>query len=158
VTLVLGLGSPDRGDDGAGPAVAAHVRALGLPGVRVRVVGDPSRLLEAWSGEPDVVVVDAVRADDEPAGTVLAIELGAQVRTPATMPAGSGGGTHTLGLADAVRLARALDALPQRLLVVGIVGRTFTLGAGLSEAVRAAVESAGAVVASRGGPRADAGP
>ncbi|MFN0280576.1 MAG: hydrogenase maturation protease [Kineosporiaceae bacterium] len=156
MTLVLGLGSPDRGDDGAGPAVVDQVRALRLPGVRVRVVGDPSRLLEAWSGEPDVVVVDAVRADDEPAGTVLAIELGRHVRTPAPMPTGSGG-THTLGLTDAVRLARALDALPRRLLVVGIVGRTFTLGAGLSDPVRAAVESAAAVVASRGGSRADAG-
>jgi len=75
---------------------------------------------------------------------------------PATRAAAPGERGEHAELAHA--LSRALDALPQRLLVVGIVGRTFTLGAGLSEAVRAAVESAGAVVASRGGPRADAGP
>ena len=35
MTLVIGVGNPDRGDDGVGPAVASRVAALGLPGVRV---------------------------------------------------------------------------------------------------------------------------
>ena len=35
--LVIGYGNTLRGDDGIGPAVAAEVAALGLPGVRVVV-------------------------------------------------------------------------------------------------------------------------
>lgn len=153
MTLVLGLGSPDRGDDGVGPEVADRVRARRLPGVRVRVLADPSRLLEAWADDEDVVVVDAVRSGDRPAGTVVAVEAGRTAVTPLAPPGGPGG-THAVGLADVVRLAREVDALPRRLLVVGVVGGTFTLGAGLSEPVRAALDAAVAVVGSRtvGGP------
>ena len=35
--LVLGVGNPTRGDDGAGPCVAEQVAALGLPGIEVVV-------------------------------------------------------------------------------------------------------------------------
>jgi hydrogenase maturation protease len=159
MTLVVSLGSDDRGDDGAGPAVADRVRAMALPGVRVRGCVDPSRLLEAWAGEPDVVVVDAVRADHEPAGTVFVLEAGtAQSTLPGwTRRSPAAGGTHTLSLADAVRLGRALDVLPPRLVVVGVVGECFTVGAGLSDPVRAALDRAAAVVASRVGSRAARG-
>ena len=35
VALVVGVGNPDRGDDGVGRAVAALVRGRALPGVEV---------------------------------------------------------------------------------------------------------------------------
>lgn len=148
MTLVLGLGSPDRGDDGVGPEVAERVRARRLPGVQVRVLADPSRLLEAWAGADDVVVVDALRSGGQPAGTVLTVEAGRTAVDPLAPPGGPGG-THAVGLADVVRLARELDALPRRLLVVGVVGSTFALGTGLSGPVRAALDAAVTVVESR---------
>ena len=46
-----GSGNPFRRDDGIGPAVAAAIERRHLPGVRVVISdGEPSGLLEAWSG------------------------------------------------------------------------------------------------------------
>ncbi len=158
MTLVVGIGNPDRGDDGAGPEVAARVAALDLPGVRVVRSAEPIRLLDLWDGESDVVVVDAVRVDpgrderpradsvlvDEP-GPVLVLDVDAH-----PLPAWAGsGGTHGFGVAAAVELARALGRLPSRLTVVGVACRQFGHGAGLSTDVAAAVEEAVAVVGAR---------
>jgi hydrogenase maturation protease len=64
------------------------------------------------------------------------------------LPAGnwSAGGTHALGLAAIVELARSLDLLPKRLVVVGVEAGQFAHGAPLSEAVQAAVPTAAEVV------------
>jgi len=146
VTLVIGLGNPDRGDDGVGLAVADRVadlvRERGLVGVDVQAVAEPSRLLEVWAGVTDVVVVDAVRGGAHPPGTVLVLEVGER-----PLPAWTGsGGTHALGLTAAVGLARALDLMPQRLVVVGVAGTDFCAGAPLSGPVRVAVQRAAEAV------------
>ena len=52
------------------------------------------------------------------------------------------GGTHALGLAAVVELARSLDLLPKRLVVVGIEAGQFDHGAPMSEAVQAALPTA----------------
>ena len=70
--LVVGLGSPDRGDDGIGPLVAAaigrEVAERGLVGVHVVEHEDPTAVVDllapagamgAWSA---LVVIDAVRS------------------------------------------------------------------------------------------------
>ena len=51
-------------------------------------------------------------------------------------------GTHALGIAHAVAVARALDRLPQRLVVVGIEADDTGFGDGLSPRVAAAVAQA----------------
>jgi hydrogenase maturation protease len=60
------------------------------------------------------------------------------------LPAGnwSAGGTHALGLAAAVELARSLDLLPRRLVVVGVEAGRFSQGAPMSDAVLDAVPAA----------------
>ena len=63
MTLVVGVGNPDRGDDGVGPVVAARVAALGLPGVRVVRCRRTDPAARPVGGRVDVVVVDAVRGD-----------------------------------------------------------------------------------------------
>ncbi|MGB8649776.1 MAG: peptidase M52, partial [Mycobacteriales bacterium] len=55
-------------------------------------------------------------------------------------------GTHALGLAAAVELARVLDRLPRRLVVVGVEAADFAHGAPLSAPVAAAVDHAAAAV------------
>jgi hydrogenase maturation protease len=58
------------------------------------------------------------------------------------LPAGRfGGSTHAFGLAEAIELARALDELPQRLVIYAIEGKAFESGAALSPEAAAAVES-----------------
>lgn len=120
-----------------GHAVAAVLREAD-PDVRVvEVAGDAGALLDCWSGEAAVVVVDAMRAA-EPVGTVRVLD--ASAADPAS--AGAATSSHGLGVAEAVALGRVLGRLPDRLVVVGVVGERFDLGHGLSPAVAAAVPSA----------------
>lgn len=138
--LVVGLGSPDRGDDAVGVVVARAVAARGLPGVDVLTHEDPTDLVELWSGRQLVVVVDAVRSGAEP-GTIAVVETGAdgeRLPEPAWGRTGRGG-THAFGLASAVELARALHRLPGRVALVGIEASSFEHGAPLSAPVAAAV-------------------
>jgi hydrogenase maturation protease len=55
-------------------------------------------------------------------------------------------GSHALGLAEVLELARALAVLPAHLTVVGVEAGCLALGAGLSEPVRAGLPEAVAVV------------
>ena len=51
-------------------------------------------------------------------------------------------GSHGLGVADAVELARSLDRLPKRLTIVGVEARVIDVGDPMSEQVRDSVEHA----------------
>lgn len=144
--LVIGLGSPDRGDDAVGSAVARAV-ATRRPEVTVLDHEDPSALLDLWAGHSPVVVVDAVRSGAQ-AGTVHWLETGpaaSPVSTRAWTHSGHGG-THAVGLAEMVELGRALGRLPAHLVVVGIEAERFDYGAPLTPRVAAAVPVAAARV------------
>jgi hydrogenase maturation protease len=136
VTLVIGIGNADRGDDAVGLAVASRVRSAALPDVIVtELEADQLALLDAWDGATDVYVVDAVCSGSEPGTTYrfdAAHPLGARFRHR---------GTHTFSLADVIELARALHRLPDRLVGYGIEGAAFELGTGLSSKAAAAAES-----------------
>lgn len=145
--LVVGLGSRDRGDDGIGPAVAEAVATLALPGVHVVEQEDPTALLDLVAEHDVAVVVDAVRSGSPP-GTVRAWDVGAAPAPADGWTATGRGGTHAFGLATAVELGRALHRLPPRMVVVGVDGADFDIGAPLSAAVAAAVPAAVAGVCS----------
>lgn len=133
--LVIGLGSPDAGDDAVGPLVADAVARLALGGVRVLAHEDPTDLPLLWAGLPRVVVVDAVRSGASP-GSVVVVDAAASAPPP------EGRGTHDFGLASAIGLSRALGTLPARLRVVGVEGAAFAPGDPLSPAVDAALPAA----------------
>jgi hydrogenase maturation protease len=132
--LLLGVGNPARGDDGVGPEVAARVARLAVPGVEVATEAEPLALLEHLRrpGLDQVVVVDATVPGPEP-GRVRVLPVGAARLVRRTGPAG----THALGVADAVELARALDLLPARLALVGVEAGSSGVGEGLSGPVQA---------------------
>ncbi|HEY5553668.1 MAG TPA: hydrogenase maturation protease, partial [Cellulomonas sp.] len=73
--VVIGLGSPDRGDDAVGPEVARRVADLHLPGVTVVEHEDPTGLIDLWDTADLAVVVDAVRSGSAP-GSLLVVESG----------------------------------------------------------------------------------
>ena len=128
-TLVIGLGSPDRGDDAVGGVVAARIAASSLPGVRVVPLEDPMSLTQLWDGAEAAVVIDAVASGGVP-GTVHVREVGAEgepLPTQAFTAAGRGG-SHAFGLAGAVELSRTLGTLPRRVTVVGVEAATFAHG------------------------------
>jgi hydrogenase maturation protease len=158
--LVVGLGSPDRGDDAVGPQVAALVAqsviARHLDGVHVVEREDPTALVDlldpagptgAWDA---VVVVDAVRSGAAP-GVVTILEVGSGGQDLATRGARldpGPAGTHGFGLAGAIELARALDRLPPSVVVVGVEAVRFDHGAPLSPGVRAGIPHAADTVLS----------
>jgi len=167
VTLFVGIGNPMRGDDAAGLLVAARLRELSPPGLRVlELQGEPVDLIDAFSGAGTVVVADAVSSGAEP-GFLHRFDAGA-----APLPARSAGpSTHALGLPEAVELARALGRLPQRLIVLGIEGVRFDTGseplpevaraaAGVAEEIAAALARGAGVsyLVDRGSREAASGP
>lgn len=145
--LVVGLGSPDRGDDAVGPLVARAVAAAGVPGVEVVEQEDPTALVELCCGRDLLVVVDAVRSGAEP-GSVMVLEVGAGSGplSEAAWRCTGRGGTHAFGLGPAVELARALGRLPERVVVVGVEAESFEHGEPLSPAVAEAVQAAAETV------------
>jgi len=109
-----------------------RLRALGIEAEFC--AGEPSELMEAWSGFDDVIVIDAV-VTGAPVGAVHVWDAQHPLRYG--KPAGS---THGLGVAEAIELARALDSLPARLRVYGIEGQRFGIESEVSPEVERAVE------------------
>jgi len=136
--VVIGIGNEFRRDDGAGPAVVRGLRDLVPSGVGLVITdGEPTRLLEAWTGAALAVVVDAVRVSGpEPA------RPGTTHRFVVDRPAAGAGRTassHGFGLDDAIALALALDRMPGRLIVHAIEAADLSQGTGLTPPVAAAV-------------------
>ena len=137
--LVIGVGNTFRGDDGVGPAVAARLHELALPGVTIREQsGEGTSLITAWENAAYVIVVDAVQSGTEP-GTIHRLDV-----TDKPIPAQYSGhfSGHAFGVAGAVEMARLLGKLPGRLIVYGIEGLAFATGQGLSPVVEDVVETA----------------
>ena len=133
--VVIGVGNEFRRDDGAGLAVVTSLRGRVPPGVELVLTdGEPTRLIEAWTGTALAVVVDAVRADPPRPGRLHRFELDRPL-AGTTRTASS----HGFGLDDAVRLARALDRMPGRLVVHAIEAADLSQGSGLTPLVAAAV-------------------
>jgi hydrogenase maturation protease len=137
--LVIGIGNPDRGDDGAGRVVAQRLR--GRNGCVLAVsecTGEAIALMEAWTGFDDVVLVDACRGAGAP-GSIHRF-------TPAELLRRGHGeprryeSTHGFGVSEAIGLAQALGRLPSGLVIYAIEGGHFRDGTGLSNAVDRAVQ------------------
>ncbi len=164
--VVVGMGSEWRRDDGVGMRVATLVagNADGDAFANCQVVtqlGDPVDLLSHWDGADLAVVVDATRSGLAP-GTVSLIELdqeGSELGIETRGEQGAGARTswvavahrspsssHGLGLANVLRLARAVDRAPAKVVICGIEGEDFGSGSELSTAVAAAVGKAAVVV------------
>ncbi len=134
--VVIGVGNEFRRDDGAGPAVVTSLRGQVPLGVDlVFTDGEPTRLIEAWTGAVLAVVVDAVRADPARPGRVHRLVLDRPRAGPARTAS-----SPAFGLDDAVRLALALDRLPGRLIVHAIEAADLPQGTGLTPPVAAAID------------------
>ncbi len=139
---VLGCGHPHCGDDAVGLLVVQEIERQRVPDVRVQSIGTTGlAMLDAWEGCDACIVVDAM-VSGRPAGSsaVLPEADWALVRSP---PASS---THSLGPAEALRLAAALGVLPARLAVIGVEGLCFAPGAALSPLVHAGLGRAAQLV------------
>jgi hydrogenase maturation protease len=149
--VVIGVGNPFRRDDGVGhrvvEALAREVAATAPPpmapgsgrlhGAQLSVTdGEPARLIELWRGAEVAVVVDAVVTGSLP-GRLKVWDAATQA-----LPNRSTTSSHASGVGEACALGAALDALPGRLLVVGIEAADTDDGTDLSPPVERAVPSA----------------
>lgn len=133
--LVVGLGNPDRGDDGFGARVVQDLAGRLPPGVSVRAYqGDVLNLIDAWTGFDALICVDAAAPMQSP-GRVHRIDL-AEEALPRGMCFAS---SHAMGLAEAIDLARTLGQAPGDVVVYAIEGVCFDTGRVLAPEVAAAV-------------------
>lgn len=147
--LVIGLGNRLRGDDAAGPELARLVAGRRPEATVVEHEGEPTGLIEIWDRAPLAIVADAIA----PAGNPGRIERAIGGSAPLAFRTATPASTHALDLAGAIELAASLGRLPARLVIYGIEGERFDLGAPLSPRVTAALWSlAGRVLGELGEP------
>ena len=140
--VLIGVGNPDRGDDGAGRVVVQRLAARNDCAFELReCTGEATSLMSAWTGFDDVVLVDACRGAGPP-GTVSRIDADDIDRIARLQHAS----THSLGVAAAIGLARALGTLPSRLVIYAIEARHSREGEELSPSVDRAVDQVVALV------------
>ena len=126
--LIIGIGNDHRHDDAVGLTAARRLRARKLPRITiVEATGEGTALMEFWQNADTVILLDAVQSGAAP-GTIHRLDACNQTVHTSFLRCS----THALGVAEAIELARALNRLPPRLLVLGIEGRDFTPGSGLS--------------------------
>ncbi len=132
--LVLGIGNPDRGDDGIGPLVIECLAGRLPCAVDVRVrAGDVLALIDDWTNFQSVIVVDAAASIGAP-GRVHRIDALHETLPMPPLPASS----HAFGLTEALALAQALGSAPAEVVVYAIEGEAFEAGAAMTPKVRAA--------------------
>ena len=150
--VVIGIGNPFRSDDGIGPAVAAQIEEQRLPGVRVVISdGEPAGLLEAWAGADLAVVVDAIHRVPASPGHIHRLTAG-QLES-----GGTAASSHGFGVPDALRLGRAMEQLPRRVVIFAVEAADTGAGTELSEAVSAALPEVVAAVKAELPERHDGG-
>ncbi len=149
--VVIGIGNEFRRDDGIGPEVLTRLQGQAAgsapaagpvrPGtVQADTVqwvtsdGEPASLIETWTGAALAVVVDAVLADPPTPGRLHRLVLDQPDRPDVHQVS-----SHGLGLDEAIGLARALDRMPERLIIHAVEAADVSHGVGFSPAVAAAV-------------------
>jgi hydrogenase maturation protease len=132
-TLVIGYGSPLRGDDAVGQEVAAAVAAWGVPDVQCLAVQQLTpELAEPVAHARLVVFVDAYPATPGASVDVRPLE-------PGGGPAALG---HTADPRFLLGLARALYGACPPAWLVTVPGTDFDLGTGLSPTTRDGMQTA----------------
>ncbi|MGH1478629.1 MAG: hydrogenase maturation protease [Geminicoccales bacterium] len=139
--LIIGVGNPDRGDDGAGRAVIRALRArIGARAdndtpTLIEQSGESTLLIEAMQGFSNVVIIDAADFGAMP-GSHRRFDVG-EAALPSNL---TGMSSHGFGVPQAIELARALGTLPERCTVYAIQAVSFEAGEPLSPAVATATD------------------
>lgn len=140
--LLLAVGNRSRGDDALGPRVLPLLAQRLPAGVRVlEHSGEPSGLIELLGSASSCLLVDAL-ATGGPPGRLLRWDAHA-----GSLAGSLHQSSHSLGVAEAIELARALGRLPERLVVLGLEGQRYDLGAPLSPPVAAALPELASAIA-----------
>ncbi len=133
--LLIGVGNEYRNDDGLGLFVARELRRRSLGGVTIVERSDVgASLIEVWAGRSAVLLVDAVVNGGAP-GLPHRLDASCGPLPRSVFHYSS----HSIGLAEAIELARELHRLPPKVIVYGIECEVFDAGVGLSPRVVRAI-------------------
>ena len=134
--LIVGIGNPFRGDDGAGWAVIDALEKKIKSGVMLRKIhGDIVELMDIFEHYSSVYLVDACCMDAPPG---FWQRINAHRHTlPLDNPQTS---THGLSLSQAIALAKTLDQVPSKLSIYAITGDQYNIGTTLSPPVAGIIE------------------
>lgn len=128
------LANPNRGDDAFAWIVADQFIKEGETLFSViKSSGDITDLLDVFSSHRRVVVLDAMETED-----LVPIKKW-NVKEESLPASLSGTSSHVLGVGEAIELSRALDKIPDELIVIGVKGVNFQLGEELSLAMRSMI-------------------
>ncbi len=133
---VFAVGNAFYGDDGVGAAVLDHARRQGLwpDSELVDLQTDALALIDHLDLDDLNVVIDAANMGLEPGSVVAFAPDEVQLKIKSDHLS-----MHGFGLAEAFDLARRLDKLPSRVLIVGVEPARVEINTGLSAQVAAAV-------------------
>lgn len=143
--LIGGIGNVLLGDDGVGPYLVRLLEAGYRFGddVEIADLGTPALdLTHRIVGLHSLILVDSVAGEDAEPGTVLLYrkqDLLHQAPAQRLDP-------HSPALAECLLSAELLGAMPENVLLVGIVGGNYAPGCALTPAVQRSLESAMAAV------------
>ncbi len=127
---MIGIGSEFRGDDAAGLEVARRLRRVNS----ATCIDGSLDMINLWDGWSDVALVDATRSGSAP-GTIQRFD-----GKKTDFPSSAFVSTHAIGTGEAIRLAREMGLLPDKLTVYGIEAGSFAIGAPLTPSVAGAVD------------------
>jgi hydrogenase maturation protease len=140
---VFGVGQSLRGDDGIGPEAVCrwslmYPSTAADPRVQILLLETPGlNLLDFLEKADSAVLVDAV-STGQPAGRVQVI-----TQIPDSGLSAAEKTAHGFGIAETLSVARKTRTrLPEHLILIGIEGKNYELGSGLSDPVRAALTAA----------------
>jgi len=141
---ILGVGSP-YGDDQAGWLVIDALAGMGIQGVELVKLDRPGAALVGQLDSANrVVLIDAMQGGGEP-GTIRRFDRN-------DWPDFAQGlSSHGLGVAEALALAKALDALPADLTLYGIEISSAEAGDEPCQAIRTAASTLAERIASAPG-------
>ncbi len=132
----IAVGNRFRHDDGVGWEIVRRLQSKRIPNAEIiEASGEGAALMEFLNGRQYVFIFDAVCSGAR-TGTIFRFEAHSQ-SLPSKFFNYS---THAFSVAEAIEMARAMNLLPEYLMVYGIEGKNFEAGAGLSQEVEQAVE------------------
>jgi hydrogenase maturation protease len=132
------------GDDGVGPYVVRMLDALYRFGANVEIadLGTPALdLTHRISAVDTVILVDAVASPDQPGSIPLYRKSEILEENPSERL-----DPHSPALSECLMAAEMLGCAPKNVLLVGIVGKSYEPGQGLSAAVQRSIGTASEAV------------
>ncbi len=119
---VVGIGNRFRGDDAVGLLAVKSLRGKVPPEIKtIELEGDQTLLLELMQSTDAIIIIDAIRSA-APVGTILRIDASSD-HLPQDLHAFT---THSMDSVQAIELARAMNRLPGKVMIYGIVGKDFS--------------------------------